>query len=252
MAFTTPICSRICRRGRLWLFPSSRLGFVPHSSASQKVDAAIMSDAEQPRFERAALVELVQLSICLERAPPARRPRHPSPNPSCEHSSDASSDAARRWSRERRRSARRRGRRNTWTNYPACYWSLIDRSVNRRQAASSSTPVSPWIPKAVALSYLGSVSSATTLSPKSRGLSGLPNAARNVSVHTPFWRAYASAATWRAGCADDLAHKQCLKPNAEVEIARHTVRVTGHHPHRSLCAGVTTREWRTLNRGSAR
>src|SRR5262249_26115854 len=40
--------------------------FVPHSSASQKVNATIMSDTEQPRLERAALIELVQLSICLE------------------------------------------------------------------------------------------------------------------------------------------------------------------------------------------
>src|SRR5262249_2290461 len=52
--------------------------------------------------------------------------------------------------------------------------------------------------------------------------------------------------------ADDLAHKQRLKPNTEVEIARHTVRVAGHHPHRSLCTGVSTREWGTLNGGSAR
>jgi hypothetical protein len=41
---------------------------VPHSPASQEIDAAIVGDPEQPGFKRAALVELVQLPIGFEQS----------------------------------------------------------------------------------------------------------------------------------------------------------------------------------------
>ncbi len=56
---------RVCGQGRL-LYRSNRRGLVPHAFPSQKVDAAIVGDAEQPRLEWATLIKLVKLSISLE------------------------------------------------------------------------------------------------------------------------------------------------------------------------------------------
>ena len=44
----------------------SRIGFVPDPPASQKIDAAIVSDPKQPRLQRTALVVLFQLPIRLD------------------------------------------------------------------------------------------------------------------------------------------------------------------------------------------
>src|SRR5262245_48678990 len=186
-------------------------------------------------------------------ARPARRLRRPSPNPSCEHSSGASSDEVRRSSRERRRSAPRRDRRNTWTNYPACCLLWIDRYVKPALSREQLNASFGMDTESRSVVVLGIGEHCYDV------LTKISRAQRLAQCGQERFGADAFSARISFGCdaaersrADDLAHEQRLKPNNEVEVARHIVRIARHHPHRSLCTGVTTREWGTLNGGSAR
>src|SRR5439155_4388318 len=60
-----PYCGRLSWRNR-FRYRRSRLGFVPDSLTPKKINAAIVSDAKQPRLQGTAVVELVQLAISLD------------------------------------------------------------------------------------------------------------------------------------------------------------------------------------------
>src|SRR5215469_2060254 len=59
--------SRLSWLDGLW-HGCDHLGFLTYSPASQKVNAAIVSDAEQPRLDGTAVVEFVQLPVGFEQS----------------------------------------------------------------------------------------------------------------------------------------------------------------------------------------
>jgi hypothetical protein len=54
-----------CRQNRIWS-DGGRFGLLANAAAAQEIDTAIISEAEEPRRQRAAVVEGVELAAGLE------------------------------------------------------------------------------------------------------------------------------------------------------------------------------------------